>query len=236
MTLPEHVRNRLYESYASAHAGRSEEFSGKPAFRQNVLPHLPDDLNSALVDIGCGQGRLVEQMVNCGYSRAAGIDISPEQVALAHTNGVTQVQLGDFRQALTPGSMQAVTAIDLFEHFSKTEVLEALDRVYEALLPGGVLIMQVPNAVSPFGGNYRYGDFTHETFFTARSLKQLSIAARFRQAEVFSCPPPSHGTRSSVRAGLWKVISGLMKAVLAIETGVVGGHHVTQNIVAVLTK
>lgn len=236
MTLPEHLRDRLYEAYASGHAGRSEESAGKPAFEQNVLPHLPADRNAPMVDIGCGQGRLVEQMVNCGYSYASGIDISPEQVAVAHANGVTQVQLGDFRQVLVPGSMQVVTAIDLFEHLGKPEVLETLDRVYEALLTGGVLIMQAPNAVSPFGGNYRYGDFTHETFFTARSLRQLAAAARFSQAEVFSCPPPRHGVKSSVRAGLWKGVSGVMKAALAIETGAVRGHHVTQNIVGVLSK
>lgn len=236
MTLPEHLRNRLYEAYASEHAGQSEEVAGRPAFRQNVLPHLPNDRNAAIVDIGCGQGRLVQQMLNCGYRNASGIDISAEQVALAHTYGVPQVRLGDFREALNGGSMQAVTAIDLFEHLSKPEVLEAIDRVYEALLPGGVLIMQVPNAVSPFGGNYRYGDFTHETFFTARSLKQLSAAARFGRAEVFSCPPPRHGIKSSLRSALWRTVSGAMKATLAIETGAVRGHHVTQNVVAVLTK
>lgn len=236
MTLPEHLRDRLYEAYSSDHAGRSDQFSGIPAFRQNVLPHLPVDRSKAVVDIGCGQGRLVEQMVLSGFGNAYGVDISPEQVALAHANGVSQVRLGDFRQALAPASLNAVTAIDLFEHLTKPEVLEALDRVYDALLIGGILVMQVPNAVSPFGGNYRFGDFTHETFFTARSLRQLAAAAGFRQSAVSSCPPPRHGFKSAVRANLWKVVAGGMKAALAVETGALRGHHVTQNIVAVFTK
>jgi hypothetical protein len=88
----------------------------------------------------------------------------------------------------------------------------------------------VPNAVSPFGGHIRYGDFTHETWFTARSVRQLAAAAGFGRVEVTGCPPPAHGVASAVRATLWKPASGLLKLVLAVETGAVRGHIVTQNL------
>ena len=38
---------------------------------------------------------------------------------------------------------------------------------------------RVPNAVSPLGGHIRNGDFTHQTSFTARSIRQLAAAAGF---------------------------------------------------------
>ena len=70
-----------------------------------------------------------------------------------------------------------MTATDLLEHLTKPEVLATFDAVAAALRPGGRFVARVPNAVSPFGGHTRYGDFTHETWYTARSVRQLAAAA-----------------------------------------------------------
>lgn len=51
-------------------------------------------------------------------------------------------------------STDAVTATDFFEHLTKVEVLEALDRVYDSLRPSENVALRVPNAVNPFGGNW----------------------------------------------------------------------------------
>ena len=40
-----------------------------------------------MVDIGCGQGALVRLLIADGYD-AVGIDISPEQVSVAHAAGL----------------------------------------------------------------------------------------------------------------------------------------------------
>ena len=129
-----------------------------------------------------------------------------------------------------PGELAAVTATDLLEHLTKPEVLATFDAVAAALRPGGRFIARVPNAVSPFGGHIRYGDFTHETWYTARSVRQLAAAAGFGPVEVIGCPPPAHGATSAVRSTLWKPVSGLLKLALAVETGAVRGHIVTQNL------
>jgi hypothetical protein len=94
----------------------------------------------------------------------------------------------------------------------------------------------VPNAVSPFGGHVRYGDFTHETWYTARSVRQLAAAAGFGPVTVIGCPPSAHGVASAVRAVLWKPVSGLFKLALAVETGAVRGHIVTQNLTFAAVK
>ena len=130
----------------------------------------------------------------------------------------------------TSGELAAVTATDLLEHLTKPEVLATFDAVAAALRPGGRFVARVPNAVSPFGGHIRYGDFTHETWYTARSVRQLAAAAGLGPVQVIGCPPPAHGAASAVRATLWKPVSGLFKLALAVETGAVRGHIVTQNL------
>ena len=190
-----------------------------------------------ILDIGCGQGELVRQLIADGYD-AAGIDISPEQVAIADEAGPEQVLLGDYHDLLVDrsGHLAAVIATDLLEHLTKPEVIRTFDTVLAALVPGGVFVARVPNAVSPFGGSIRYGDFTHESWFTARSVRQLARAAGFHSVEVRSCPPPVHGLTSALRAGIWSLFSLLYHAALAAETGQLRGHIVTQNLTFVATK
>lgn len=225
------LRSRLYAAYASTHAGRSDTAASVHVFRKDLLPRLPEDRDVAVVDVGCGQGDLVAWLIDEGYRHAGGIDVSPEQVAIAHERGRDTVRLGDFRQVLEPGSLDVVVATDFLEHFDKFEVLGILDHCREALRDGGRVVFRVPNAVSPFGGNYRHGDATHECSFTARSLRQLLTAAGFEGVEVHSCEPAVHGATSAVRWLIWKVAAGVMKLVLAAETGVPRGHHVSQNVV-----
>ena len=229
-------RARLYEAYSSTHAGVDDGESSLLAFKRDIMPHLPADKNATIIDLGCGQGQLVSHIQSHGYPHARGIDISPEQVALAHAAGIHQVELGDFRVAFSPKSLNVVVATDFFEHLTKSEVVEAFDRVSESLTPGGVLILRVPNSVSPFVGNIRYGDMTHETSFTPRSIRQLAATAAFDGATIHPCNPPVHGIMSFLRSLIWRAASGGMKLCLAARTGQLRGDLVTQNVVGVLRK
>lgn len=234
--VEDQTRDRLYSAYASTHAGAADETADLLTFEREVHPHLNCAPTALIVDLGCGQGGLVRQFHRRGYTGATGIDISPEQVRMAHENGVPQVELGDYRTSLGTAQLSVVTANDFLEHLTVDEVLAAMDAVFTSLAPGGVFIARTPNLSSPFGGGYRYGDLTHETSFNARSLRQLGNTAGFKNVEIYSCPPKAHGLRSTTRLAAWKFASGVMKAALVAETGRLRGHHVTQNILAVMRK
>jgi 2-polyprenyl-3-methyl-5-hydroxy-6-metoxy-1,4-benzoquinol methylase len=231
------LRDRLYRSYVSQHSGTSSGDATRLIYQRDIRPLLPPTAAGPVIDIGCGSGELVRCLLADGY-QAKGIDVSPEQVALAHEAGLGQVQLGDYLSLLAdcPGQLAAVTATDVLEHLTKPEVLATFDAVTSALGPGGRFVARVPNAVSPFGGHIRYGDFTHETWFTARSVRQLAAAAGLDLMGVSGCPPQVHGAASAVRVVVWKAISGLLKLTLAAETGAVRGHIVTQNLTFAAAK
>ena len=139
---------------------------------------------------------------------------------------------GDFRAVLAahPAYYAAITAIDLLEHLTKSEVLRTFDDAFAALAPGGVLVARVPNAVSPLGGHIRDGDFTHQTSFTARSIRQLATAAGFNSVLARPSPPVAHGPISAARVMVWQVVSAWYRIALAAETGMLRGHIVTHNL------
>jgi 2-polyprenyl-3-methyl-5-hydroxy-6-metoxy-1,4-benzoquinol methylase len=225
------LRSRLYEAYVTQHVGHGGEKAAALAYRRDIRPLLPPPAGGPVVDIGCGRGELVRLLQADGFD-AEGIDISPEQAALARAAGVTRVRQGDFRAILAaqPAHYAAITATDLLEHLTKPEVLQTFDDVAAALAPGGVLVGRVPNAVSPLGGHIRDGDFTHQTSFTARSIRQLAAAAGFDSVLVRSSPPVAHGLASAARVMVWQLVSTCHRIALAAETGILRGHIVTQNL------
>lgn len=225
------LRDRLYQAYASQHSGCGGAEASTLVYRRDIRPVMPSPEKGPVVDIGCGQGDLVRLLLADGYD-ADGIDVSPEQVAIAHASGLDRVLQGDYREVLKArtGELAAVTATDVLEHMTRDEVLETFDYIAASLAPGGTFVARVPNAVSPFGGNIRYGDFTHETWFTARSVRQLAAASGFESVAVLPCAPVAHGVVSLARVALWKLVSGPCKLALAAETGILRGHIVTQNL------
>jgi 2-polyprenyl-3-methyl-5-hydroxy-6-metoxy-1,4-benzoquinol methylase len=231
------MRERLYGAYASQHSGIGGGQAAALIYRRDIRPSLPPSDQGPVLDIGCGQGALIRLLRSDGYD-AHGMDASPEQVAVAHSAGIIQVRQGDYRDLLraSRGHYAAVTATDVLEHLSKPEVLDTFDLVAGALAPGGVFVARVPNAVSPLGGHIAHGDFTHESVFTASSVRQLAAATGFAEVAVLACPPSAHGLASAARLAGWRVFSLCCRLALAAETGMFRGHVVTQNLTFVATR
>ena len=107
------LRARLYEAYASQHAGCGSGRAAAFIYSRDIRPRLLPPDAGPVVDIGCGQGALVRLLLADGYD-AAGIDVSPEQVSLAHAAGLDQVRLGDYRNILGGriGDLAGIIATD----------------------------------------------------------------------------------------------------------------------------
>lgn len=228
-------RSRLYANYASGIAGDASDSRAGPTLKREVLPHLPRDRGARILDMGCGQGELIEMLRAEGYTRVDGVDVSPQQVELALRRGVEGIDEADLFEYLAAhqDTYDAIVAVDVVEHFDKEGVLEVLEAVATALAAQGRLVMRVPNAETPYAGRLRYADFTHGVAFTHHSVRQVLLACGFNRVEVGSTPPAAHSMKSLARLGLWKLIALQRKLVLAVETGLLRGHIVSQNLVAV---
>jgi cyclopropane fatty-acyl-phospholipid synthase-like methyltransferase len=211
-----------------------------PYLRRLIERHFPPDRRCRILDLGCGSGALLYFAQAAGYESVRGIDASPEQVANAKRLGLNCVRLGDALPALMAEPAEGVDvliAFDLLEHFDKGEVMRFLAAARRALTSGGILIVHVPNAGSPFGGSIRYGDFTHELAFTQRSLAQIGLIAGFSRVDCYEDAPIPHGLRSFGRWLLWPLVRGMYRLLTAIETGSADVNAIfSQNLLATMKK
>lgn len=203
-------------------------------YEAHLLPHLPADRRARILDLGCGYGRILHALRKAGYSDLHGVDSSPEQVEAARRNGFTHVECGGALEHLErrPGVYDAIVLFDVVEHVPKQDLVGLLSRARASLKPGGRLVVQTPNGLSPLSP-YTYGDFTHETAFTTLSVIQVLEAAGFRDVRVLPVSPHVHGVLSLARALLWHLaVAPLIRLYLLIAVGDSQGGVYTPNLIA----
>lgn len=217
-------RGELYRRYVSTFKGVSGAGGDVSSFAwwdHKYLPLLADLERAApLGEIGCGDGRLLAYWQRRGFSHVQGVDISAEQVALARRRGVQAAVADVFdwlpRHADTFG---ALLAVDVFEHFSREELLRLVPLVYAALRPGGRLLVQTANGAGLFPGQVIYGDLTHLTILTPESIGQLLRPFGFADLRCFETGPVPIRLRGKLDVAAWGVLKRLATAVRQVETG-----------------
>ena len=234
-------KDRFYRNYTSTHiTGRKGEATLERFQREFATwdKHfgslLSSDRASRILDVGCGRGGLVYWLQQRGYRNASGIDLSAEQVDTARRLGIPNVQQADVAEYLAGRRdyYDALILRDVLEHFTRDEIVEVLETSRSAIRPGGLLIVQVPNAESPFFGRIRYGDFTHELAFSSSSLTQLFNVLGFEDPRVYPTDPAIAGVRSLVRSLLWAGVKAFYRLLLFAELGR-GRWIFTQGLIAV---
>lgn len=219
--------DKVYERYAEvrphhpAPVTLEDLIGGKhDVFRRFFLPLLPAHKDATILDIGCGYGEFLYFLQREGYTNARGIDLDRQQVEAGNALGVSNIECGDVCEFLMGGNrpFDFISAIDVLEHVPKSQVLDLLGLIYAALSPGGVFLCQVPN-LAAFYTPLFYMDFTHETPFTATSLKQALQIAGFAKINVAGMGPVIHGAKSAVRSLLWKAITAGIRVIQTVEGG-----------------
>jgi 2-polyprenyl-3-methyl-5-hydroxy-6-metoxy-1,4-benzoquinol methylase len=221
------LREASYPSYGHDFQDAAERFDPAAAARWGrayawyLRGWLPARRDAAIADLACGQGWLLYWLKSRGYRNLSGVDIAPDQVALARQ--VANVDQEDllFWLAERPERFDLLIGLDIIEHFARDEALRFLELAYASLKPGGRLVLQTPNADSPFGLQHRYNDITHEWAYNVNQLARLLRRAGFVAIEPREQGPVPWGysLASSARFVVWRLIwAGLQLWNLA-ETG-----------------
>lgn len=229
-------RSKIYASYASRFQDAGDEFEARAAeawgrpYDRYLRGWLPTDRNAAIIDVACGGGRALFFLKRRGYTRVEGIDISPEQVHLAR-QVLSAVSVGNVTDYLSSRheSFDLAIGLDFIEHLQKDEILRFLEVSFGSLRMGGMLILQTPNADSPFVASSRYNDLTHETCFNPNSLGRLMRLCGYTLVEAREAGPVPHGLVSSLRWLTWQAIRQGLRLYNLAEMGTIGSDVFTRN-------
>lgn len=186
-------RKIFYKDYYDSQAGR--EYKDRAMFKnkqeqrhytKELLPLLPVDKSIKILDLGCGFGSFVSLLNETGYTNVLGIDISAQQVNIAHELGIVNVKQSDIMEYLAQheNEYDLIVGIDIIEHFSKDELVSLLQQVNRSLKKGGMALFRTPNLDAPFSSVYAHGDFTHENYMNSHSAEQVMMNMDFKDIKV----------------------------------------------------
>lgn len=186
-------RETLYRDYSRSQ-GRFESLektadsvnAASHHLESEILPLLDVPSHAAVLDIGSGTGSMIAALKRAGYADIAGIDISEDQVALAHALGHGEVRAADAIPFLegAENRYDLITGIDIIEHYTKSELVTLLTAAQRALRPGGQVIFRTPNIDSLFGTVFSHGDFTHECILNHYSAEELFTSLGYRDVRI----------------------------------------------------
>lgn len=238
-------RQQIYKKYSSEFQKASQNFQPTLGdrflctFEHYFRGWLPQRKEAAIVDLACGGGIFLYYLKKCGYTNIAGVDICQEQVEICKqiTSNVTVDSVFTFLEKSSE-AFDLITVLNIIEHLHKEEVLDFLEGCRRALKPGGRLILMTPNADALFAATMRYGDFTHETLFTPRSLAHLLRLGGFFEIETRETGPIPWGYSmlSSLRYVIWQMIRLGLMFYHRIETGSPGSKIFTRVFTISATK
>jgi SAM-dependent methyltransferase len=169
-----------------------------------------------VLDLGCGRGELLSLLRDVGVE-ASGVDANPDMVAYARAEGL-EVAQADARDALAgraAGSLGAITALQLVEHLPPEYLVSLLELAHAKLRPGGVLIVETINPVTPAALRNYFADLTHAQPLVAETLEMLVRGAGFRETETIflNAVVPPEGVQPDVAEQLFAPLDYAIAAV-----------------------
>jgi len=156
-------------------------------YRVLLRKYLPTNKESRILDLPCGEGRMVHALQVMGYNHVSGYDLDTNRLETGKKLNLP-VYEGDIFEVLheaKDASIDCIFAMDFIEHLEKENVLCFLDQTFRKVVPGGFLFVRTPCADSPFGIHNIFSDFTHKWAATSGVLEQLLRNTGFSEVRTF---------------------------------------------------
>jgi SAM-dependent methyltransferase len=226
-----------YRALAPGRAGLLTRLRGRWLLRRIRWDCPPWTGQGRYLDVGCGSGGTLGVARALGW-RTAGIEVDAEAAARARVFA-DELHVGDaFGASFPPGSFDVVSAFHVLEHVPDPVAL--LRRMLDWLAPGGLLVVEVPNAgglgAAVFGRAWSGLELPrHLSHFTPASLERAVGAAGGRIVWQRQQAKPRHYLWSLrlwlrdhrrerlARVTEWRPAYGVIKLALELALPVVAG-------------
>ena len=182
-----------YFAFESRMRGRTEDI------RERQRAYVDDFREAApVLDLGCGRGEFLGLLREAGVE-ARGVDADADMVAFARGEGL-DVEQGDALaalEALDEGSLGGIFLAQVVEHLPPPQLVRLLELAHAKLRPGGVLVAETINPLSPIALRNYFADLTHAQPLVAETLALLAEQAGFRAVDTryLNEPPPDERLR-----------------------------------------
>lgn len=157
---------------------------------------LPQSKSAKILDLGCGQGRVLAFLQSLGYQNLEGVDVRADYIAhVKSTYNIEVHQVEDIFKFLEncKGNYDFIIAKDVIYYLPKEQLGHLMDLLNAALSPEGSIIVEVFNGSTFTGPFVKYKDTGILSILTEHSLFSLLSSSHFKEIQIF-------GKRQKIRS------------------------------------
>jgi len=197
------------------------------------LLSVPRDL--PVVEIGCGNGRFILDLLNEGFKDVKGVEPSESYTFLADKSLISHEFASPYLGKIRESTLGLVVSLDVFEHIPRAELLDLIKLIESRLVAGGFLVFRIPNMSSPLALVNFYGDLSHTTPLNEYSIPQLvfdsGLYVESINAEPFAFPVSPATVIGIIAWPFFCMFYRILISAFGIKTKIL-----TPNLVCVLRK
>lgn len=138
----------FYHAFEANFRGTREEIRQRlEAYIPFVQPLIEQNPSCRALDLGCGRGEWLELMRDTGLS-AHGVDLDEGmlQDCIDRTLSVEKIDAVTYLHSLPTANLDVVSGFHIAEHLPFGELQALISESFRVLRPGGLLILETPNA------------------------------------------------------------------------------------------
>jgi SAM-dependent methyltransferase len=162
--------------------------------RERQRPYVDDFRDAApVLDVGSGRGELLGLLRDAGID-AKGVDADADMVAYARGEGldVEQADALAYLEKQPDATFGGIFAGQVVEHLPPAVLFRFLELAATKLRPGGLLVAETINPLSPLALRSYFADLTHAQPLVPETLALLAKQAGFREVETRFLNAPRH--------------------------------------------
>jgi SAM-dependent methyltransferase len=162
--------------------------------RERQRPYVEDFRDAApVLDVGCGRGEFLGLLRDAGVE-GRGVDADADMVAYARGEGleIEQADALAYMETAVPGSLGGIFAAQVVEHLPPPTLFRLLELAARALRPGGLLVAETINPLSPLALRSYFADLTHAQPLVPETLALLASQAGFGDVKTRFLNAPRH--------------------------------------------
>ena len=145
-----------------------------------------------ILDIGCGRGEFIKNLLNAGKQHVFGMDINPQMVEKCKKEGLS-VELRDGVSYLYDNdnlNLGGIFSSQVIEHLKPSQIIKLIKGAYKNLQEGSPLILETINPMALVTQTMAYTlDLTHRQYVHPFTIEMLLKEHGFKKVEfIYSSP------------------------------------------------
>lgn len=201
--ITHHLFDRPYENQESGASSAqgyrynelSEKFRGPRQLTREILsPYLEYFATGPVVDLGCGRGEFLEQLVEKGIE-SIGIDSDEEMVHACKARHLDAIQseMHEYLKSCDDGFAYGIFSAQVIEHIPFSDMVLLVREARRVLKANGVCILETVNPACIGAMRYFHLDPTHRAPIHPETLKYVFEAEGFSEATPLHLHSPPWG-------------------------------------------